>query len=1034
MRKLLSLILVCAMILTAIPFMSSVAEAAPITENLSPTADGYAYSGSPDHVYNDTDGLPVGQDGSYLKSFAHFNVYGLEWTDVISATLHLKYWNGNQKEGGIEIGAFAMMSDWDSDTITWNNMPEFDDMSDSHLWTVGQTWITLDVTSIMRSQANETTYGIGLENVSGGWSAVFWANDADVVADRPYLEIEHTGTIGWGPIFTSTPVTTGAAGVQYSYDADTNCSTSFYLKVAPSFLHINSTSGVVFGIPTAPGSYTVTIRGYATAGLANRTQTFTLIVVEGTSPSVYSSDSGIDGYIIEETDVHVNVPQGIIDRSTGDEHRTYISIDTSGVPDSVDVTSATLHFRLDAGLIAQFYVYSLEYGNSLTAAAWESGSLLGYFVKYHPSWVEIEIPVTMINKTGSTQFEIASVLYDADLIYLSSSEYAPYMTVDYEWGGLEFRYLDNGGSVVWTSTALAERLDYNITFDAYVIDVDTWQDGRLNVTVPSGWSFHSATPYYSASTEEGGFLELNGTLGNHTYRLYFLCPRVMLTTAWFSMFDPAQGTGMPFESFIMKVSPGDTYDENYSQTLSQNFAYLIYDWTYCVAVFDFFGNEIEQQSFSTSSEEVFVSLPVDINSFKIFAQKDDFTKVRVFYANATQPLEYFIAPYESAERFLRDGNYTIGVTFYTNHTAASTEWFNITVTSAEFLMIQGNNISRVISDVAGVSALQQIITTMLTPDVLFIGEDLPMVPNDAFDSGIELVHPWSVVHGWANGTEFTNETLFYYSYYTSRKYYEVTLNLTNGDGVDWTNVTWFIGFPENRTIDYSTVRVYDLNNAAYLTAGLHYDMTLTGIRMKWTTFNDTLSRSLRISMYDANASSGSGLAIATASEYSPSQYDGVSYYQTNARWTNSFSYAYSGQLQVRFTFDGYEDIDASSIIVYDRNTQRVLSDEEFTYGGGQLTIGDVDAEIGEVYSVDIYFLLDVSESSSWSIYTPFLGLPIWAWFFGATVIGILAMVMVDGKRNGRGKKLKLNGTAVAFALVMASILFILWYFNQAGVF
>jgi len=375
----------------------------------------------------------------------------------------------------------------------------------------------------------------------------------------------------------------------------------------------------------------------------------------------------------------------------------------------------------------------------------------------------------------------------------------------------------------------------------------------------------------------------------------------------------------------------------------------------------------------------------------------------------------------------------VAVTWYTNQTAGDSVYFNVTVNSSEFLMLEGLTISLVISDVAGVNAVQEVITYMLTPDVVFIGEDLPMVPNDAFDSGIELVHPWSVVHGFAAGVEFTNETLFYYTYYTARKYYEVTLNVTNNDGVNWTNVTWFIGFPENRTIDYSSVRLYDLNNGVYLQAGLHYDMTLTGLRMKWTAFNDTLSRAFRVTMYDANASSGGGMAIAIASEYSPSTYDGEALYKSSVSWTNSFTYAYSGQYQVQFTFDGADNILASSVIVYDKNEQRVLGEGEFTYAGGVLTVSSVDAEIGEVYGFDIYFKLDMSDADSWSIYQTFGGVPIWGWLTIATCVGVLAIFMADGKRTGRGKKLKLNSTAVAFALVMASMLFILWYFYQAGV-
>jgi hypothetical protein len=210
-------------------------------------------------------------------------------------------------------------------------------------------------------------------------------------------------------------------------------------------------------------------------------------------------------------------------------------------------------------------------------------------------------------------------------------------------------------------------------------------------------------------------------------------------------------------------------------------------------------------------------------------------------------------------------------------------------------------------------------------------------------------------------------------------------------------------------------------------------MTLTGIRMKWTYFNDTLSRSLRISMYDANASSGGGMAIAVASEYSPSTYDGEPYYKSTVSWTNSFTYAYQGQYQVQFTFGDADQIKASSVIVYDKNEQRVLGEGEYTFAGGVLTVGSVSAVIGEVYGFDIYFKLDMSNEDGWSIYQTFGGVPIWGWLTLLTGVGILAIFVADGKRTKGGRRLKLNSTAVAFALVMAAMLFILWYFHQAGV-
>jgi hypothetical protein len=1035
--KLLSVALVFVMLLGALPMISDDAAAEdPIAENILPSDDSDIWSSHANTNYGALNSLTVASGTSALVKF---DLTNLEWTDIQLAKFYYKPVGfGYSGTYSLTLGFYELTQDWDESTVTYNNVPDNGTPAFASVVTVygNYAFKNIDITNIIRNQCNGTNFGFIIKaDVVNPLSAIsFHSAESSSVSERPYLALIHTGVIGWAPTITSTPITSGAVGIQYNYDVNANTTATFSLASAPSFLNINSATGMIYGIPDASGTFSITVHAYSSIGLSNGSQTYSLIVSQGTSPFIFPA-SGKDGYIVDGTDVHAGTVMGILDYSFNDEHRTYISIDTSGVPDNVDIGTATLHFRMDAGLVAQISIYSCEYGATLTAAAWGATDLLGYHTLYDPNWVEMPISSDLINTTGETQFEVRTWNYDGDMIYLYNSEYAPYITLDYEWGGMTLNYLNTTGGVIFSATTMAERLDYNFTHDAYVIDLDTWQDGGFNITLPDQWTFHSATPYYTGANESTNNLLMTGVLGNHTYRIYFLCPRVILTTAWFSMFDSATGTGLTFESFVMKVSPGSVYDSNYSRTITQNFARLIYDWTYTVAVFDYFGNEITEQSFSTSDEEVFVQVAVDANSFKVFNQKDDFTKVRIYYANSTTPIEYYLAPWECVERSLRDGNYTVTVTFYANQTAGNTVYFNITVNGAEFLMIAGNTITRVITDVAGVRAVQEIITYMLTPDVVHIAEDLPMVPNDAFDSGIELVHPWSVVHGWANGTEFTNETLFYYSYYTARKYYEVTLNVTNSDGVDWTNVTWFIGFPENRTIDYSSVRVYDLNNACYLTPGLHYDMTLTGIRMKWTYFNDTLSRSLRISMYDANASAGNGLAMDNVDSYVPSQYEGVSYYLGEAKWTNSFTYAYSGQLQIRFTFKDADKMDASSIIVYDRNTQRRLGADEFTFGGGLLTIGNIDAAIGEVYGVDVYFKLDLSESSTISMTTEFLGMPLWLWFLSAGCVGIIALVVVDGRIVGKGRssrKFRMNQTAGAFIVVLASIFFILWYFMEMG--
>jgi len=119
---------------------------------------------------------------------------------------------------------------------------------------------------------------IASEPVHSTWTATeVWA---------PYSEGEEPPEEPGAFSFTSTPVTSAVNGTAYSYDADVNVSGAVFSLIAgPSWLSINTATGVVSGTPDAVGSATVTIR--ATVNGTTADQTYTLTVSEGLiSPSL----------------------------------------------------------------------------------------------------------------------------------------------------------------------------------------------------------------------------------------------------------------------------------------------------------------------------------------------------------------------------------------------------------------------------------------------------------------------------------------------------------------------------------------------------------------------------------------------------------------------------------------------------------------------------------------------------------------------------------------------------------------------------
>jgi len=639
--------------------------------------------------------------------------------------------------------------------------------------------------------------------------------------------------------------------------------------------------------------------------------------------------------------------------------------------------------------------------------------------------------------------------------------------------------------------------ELNATHDLYLIEFDTWTDvHNVSILGESTWDYLFSTPWCSSVTEAPPYLNLAYVVEGVTYRVYFAVPVTRICQVHFAIWVSSTGEGVPFETFHLRYSLGTVYNTSIGYDVVADTEYLAYGENWTVTVLDYFGNMITTQTFMTTGEQNYVSIPINVYSVKVFNQKEDFTKVRIYYNHTGVPLTYYAAPMEPVERFLRGGNYTFIITFYDDHTAGSSESFVITVTDAEFLMVQGDTISRVISDVAGVKALQQIITTIVTPDTVFIAQQLPFVPTEP----VLYIHPWSIVTatmldagngthshldtlvpnvtgststvikdqlflmgsgGWwlnySTGTAFLNgtssaiidmdgenlvlnsssnvayhretkwrlETLFYFSYYTLQKKYLVTLQLNNSLTQNMSSIDWFIGFPDGRSIDTSSVRVYDLDNDLYLTMGTHYDVTAAGIRMAFDELNASDARSFQFTFYDSNATQGQGLAIAYADSYVATQLGDESYYMSHASWTNSFPYEYNGQVQVRLNFKDGEQryIDPSDVVVRDVNANRNLDPTEFTVAAGVITIDNANVEIGEVQSYDVYFKLDMTGKDKFNVLDA-------AFYFGSFGVSWVMLLFVFALVLGGLYVWKKWVVVGYFALIIVAVTLILWYFAQ----
>jgi hypothetical protein len=126
-------------------------------------------------------------------------------------------------------------------------------------------------------------------------------------------------------------------------------------------------------------------------------------------------------------------------------------------------------------------------------------------------------------------------------------------------------------------------------------------------------------------------------------------------------------------------------------------------------------------------------------------------------------------------------------------------------------------------------------------------------------------------------------------------------------------------------------------------------------------------------MYDANATDTYKMPIAYTNAVDKADYGGEKYWHSEASWTNDYSTAYKGALQIKLDLEDTPII-PGSIIVYDRLKNRELSITDWSYSGNTITISFVDIPIGGVSTFDIYFETDIEEQDTFSIWGSWQGL------------------------------------------------------------
>jgi len=259
------------------------------------------------------------------------------------------------------------------------------------------TWLLVSGPSGM-SIGSSTGLVTWTPGVTGSFPVQIRATNSVGSADQSYT-ITVTAT---SPTITSTPVTTGAVGQAYAYQAVARGTTpiTWSLVSGPSGMAIGSTTGLVSWSPSAAGSFPVTVRATNIAGTADQSYTITITAPANTglkAPTANAAETSsagdnngyqttpananaLDGLFAVDTDSGTNTSTSCTDTGK-DKHRFYnygFSIPTGSTIKGVTVR---LDAKVDSTSGSPFICVQLSWNGGTTWTAAKSTATLGTSVQ-----------------------------------------------------------------------------------------------------------------------------------------------------------------------------------------------------------------------------------------------------------------------------------------------------------------------------------------------------------------------------------------------------------------------------------------------------------------------------------------------------------------------------------------------------------------------------------------------------------------------------------------------------------------------------
>jgi hypothetical protein len=289
--------------------------------------------------------------------------------------------------------------------------------------------------------------------------------------------------------------------------------------------------------------------------------------------------------------------------------------------------------------------------------------------------------------------------------------------------------LDSGHWLNCTAHASIE--EYNLTYDRWRFDIQTVPN-TANVTIIKGdsnWSAIGFSPYCNY-TETNQYFNLTDVYDSIVYSVWFTVPKVSpYSVVTISLFNAFTGQGFFFEQWKVMYCQGATWVNTSASTLSVSTFKAEPETYYTIAVLDYFNNVVATESLYTSAKEIYLSIPLSVYSYRFYDGTDQFVKLWIWYNVSAPPYTEYISPRETSEHFLIAGNYRFAMTTYSDSgiTGVTRTWLR-TVADAGYVIYSGATIQEVLTTAQGVQATQEVITDILTPDIVWVGNNMPGVP------------------------------------------------------------------------------------------------------------------------------------------------------------------------------------------------------------------------------------------------------------------------------------------------------------------